>query len=617
MSAQRASGPARLAAFAAAAVLLVLAALLAVRLAGRREPARPPENAVSPPEGRAVDMKERVRHEEYESGRLVAEVRGDKFFLGPDGLNRLQGSVEVTTFGPAGETVSRLAADEVVYGPGSSRFHFTGQVRVEAGGVVLEGGRFDYDKTAATFGTDEEGRFASKTMTGRAKRVLYSEGDGEIRLGGGFEAVLAAPGEAGEPIVLSGESLAYRRADRRGRIEGRATFSDGRLRGSSSCLSFTAAGDESALESALFEGQARVDLPGPDRDVREGGAVAAGRIEVSFRRGHVASADAEGSVAFSSLSPAGPSIIVRAGRAQFSAGPKGAAGDWAASGGVTAEIGPSGDAGRTAVTSDTAAFAAAAGILRAAGQAGRPAVADSAGMRIEAPLLAAGPGAGDLAASEGVRCVYKPGAGDRTAGFFSAAEEAFVTADRLVRKDGTGVVAFAGTVRAWQGEGSVRAAALELSGGGEGMRAGGGVVVALVLPAEAAGPERQVEVGGGTMAFSAAGRALSFEGRSYVRLPGARLEARSVSAVLAPGSRAVASLSARTDVVLSKGRYEGRGAAAAYEAASDRLVLTGKPVLTDGKGAAARGDKLTFDLADDKILLENEGQGRTTTVVKS
>ncbi len=119
------------------------------------------------------------------------------------------------------------------------------------------------------------------------------------------------------------------------------------------------------------------------------------------------------------------------------------------------------------------------------------------------------------------------------------------------------------------------------------------------------------------MEFSAAGRVLTFEGRSYVQLSGARLEARSVSAVLAPGARAVVSLSARTDVVLSKGRYEGRGAAAAYEAASDRLVLTGKPVLTDGKGAAARGDKLTFDLADDKILLENEGQGRTTTVVKS
>jgi len=617
MSAQRASGPARLAAFAAAAVLVVLAAVLTVRLTGRREPARPPVAAGPPPEGRTVDLKESVRHEEYEAGRLVAVIRGDKFFLGPDGRNHLQGSVEVVTLGPAGETVSRLAAGEVVYDPGSSRFSFSGHVRVEAGGVVLEGDRFDYDKTAATFAAAEEGRFASKTMTGRAKRILYSESAGEIRLGGGFEAVLAAPGGAGEPIALSGASLSYRSGDRRGRIEGLAAFSDGRIRGSSSSLSFTAAGDESSLDSALFEGQARVDLPGPDRDDREGGSIAADRVDVSFRRGLMSSAEAEGSVAFNLQTPSGPSIRVQAGRAKFTVGPEGDPGDWAASGGVTAEIGPSVSVGMTALASDSAEFTVATGILRAGGQAGRPAVADSAGIRIEAPLLAAGPAAGDLAASEGVRCVFKPGGSDRTAGFFSAGEEAFVTADRLVRKDGTATVAFAGKVRAWQGGESVRAGELEISGDGQGMRAGGGVAAGLVLPAASAGPERHVEIGGGTMVFSAAGRALSFEGRSYVQLSGARLEARSVSAVLAPGAPAVVSLSARTDVVLSKGRYEGRGAAAAYEAASDRLILTGKPVLTDGKGAAARGDKLTFDLADDKILLENEGQGRTTTVVKS
>ena len=169
MSAQRASGPARLAVFAAAAVLVVLAAVLTVRLAGRREPARPPIAAGPPPEGRTVDLKERVRHEEYEAGRLVAVIRGDRFFLGPDGRNHLQGSVEVVTFGPRGETVSRLAADEVVYEKGALLFTVEGRVRVEAGGVVLEGDHFDYDKTGGTFGTSAEGRFSSKTMTGRAK----------------------------------------------------------------------------------------------------------------------------------------------------------------------------------------------------------------------------------------------------------------------------------------------------------------------------------------------------------------------------------------------------------------------------------------------------------------
>jgi lipopolysaccharide export system protein LptA len=61
----------------------------------------------------------------------------------------------------------------------------------------------------------------------------------------------------------------------------------------------------------------------------------------------------------------------------------------------------------------------------------------------------------------------------------------------------------------------------------------------------------------------------------------------------------------------------GRSEAAAYQAAADQLTLTGSPSLTDGKGGSARGAKLTFDLADDKILLENEGPGRSTTIIRS
>ena len=87
--------------------------------------------------------------------------------------------------------------------------------------------------------------------------------------------------------------------------------------------------------------------------------------------------------------------------------------------------------------------------------------------------------------------------------------------------------------------------------------------------------------------------------------------------VIGREDKAVESLEAKTAVAVSKGHYEGRSEAASYQAAARRITLTGKPVLTDGKGGSARGAKLTFDLADDKILIENEGTGRATTVVRS
>jgi lipopolysaccharide assembly outer membrane protein LptD (OstA) len=130
-------------------------------------------------------------------------------------------------------------------------------------------------------------------------------------------------------------------------------------------------------------------------------------------------------------------------------------------------------------------------------------------------------------------------------------------------------------------------------------------------------PERRIEVGGEDMSCSAAGRVLSFRKKSYAQMPGARLGAETIDAVLGREGRGVDTLSALNSVVVSKGRYEGRGDRAFYEAKTDRVTLTGRPVLVDKEGGSAKGDKLTFDLGDGKIRIENEGQGRSTTVVKS
>jgi lipopolysaccharide export system protein LptA len=248
---------------------------------------------------------------------------------------------------------------------------------------------------------------------------------------------------------------------------------------------------------------------------------------------------------------------------------------------------------------------------------GRPAVADSRRARIEAPSLAAGPAGGDLEASGGVKCLLKPGEEGRTAGFFSAAKPVFVSAASLVFRGATKAFSFAGDVQAWQDKELLLAGELDLSEAAGEMRGRGGVAAGMTQAAVGETPERRIEIGGEEMVYSATGRVLSFRKKSYVQMPGARLGAETIDAVLGREGSGVDTLTALTSVVLSKGRYEGRGDKAFYEAGADRITLTGKPVLTDDEGGSTRGNKLTFDLADDKILIENEGQGRSTTVIKS
>ena len=221
MSAQKASAPVRFAGLAIAVVLVVLAVAVGIHLLRERGGPRP-EAVKPPPDDRVVDLKERVRHEEYRDGKLRAAIRGDRFFLGPDGRNHLKGSVEITDYGPAGEVVSRITADEVVYDTGAIHFGITGRVRVEAGDVVLEGDSFDYDKDNGLFRTASGGAFSSKRMAGTAAEISYSEGADEVRLAGGFRAEFAAAGRDAEKAVLSGDSFLYLRRERRGREIGRA-----------------------------------------------------------------------------------------------------------------------------------------------------------------------------------------------------------------------------------------------------------------------------------------------------------------------------------------------------------------------------------------------------------
>ncbi|HPW16914.1 MAG TPA: LptA/OstA family protein [Candidatus Aminicenantes bacterium] len=616
MSAQRASGPARFAAVAAAAVLVAVAAAVAVRLAGRRgaQPPRAPVEA-PPPRDRAVDRKERVRHEEYEAGRLVADIRGDVFFRGPDGLNRLTGSVEAVYFGGNGETVSRLTAGEVAYAPGSDRFSVRGGVRVEAGDVALEGEAFEYDRAAGLFETAAGGRFASRAWSGSAPEVSYDGSADEVRLGGGFHFEWTAGDGGAKALSVSGGTLSYSRREQRGRAEGPVEMRGRGFRGAAGSAVFAGTPDEAALASAVLEGGALVVLAAAGPGDRRTGEIGADRIALAFsgRPFSVGSIEAAGDVRLSSRSLPGLAMGLTASVLSLTVDGEGGPPGWSASGGISAGLGGGDGPGRS-VEGDRAEFDPAAGVVRVRG--GR-AVASSAEARVEAGEIVGGPGADDLAASGDVRCELRPGQGGPGPGIFADAASISVRADRAAFGPAGAPVLFEGNVEARSRTDFIRAAEIEFEAAGGGMRARRGVVAGLSLIEGPGGRERRIELGGRELVFSSETRALLVSPEAFLRLEEAGLAAGSVSAVLAPEGRAVASVAAAGGVTVTKGAYSGRAEAASYDPRTGRLVLTGGPVLTDGKGGSARGARLTFDLADDRILLENEGPGRTTTVIKS
>jgi lipopolysaccharide export system protein LptA len=379
-------------------------------------------------------------------------------------------------------------------------------------------------------------------------------------------------------------------------------------------VSFVAGADETGLDSAVLEDSATVVLRG--RDASTVGEIQADRIEVTFSREPSGIGLEASGRAVLSLRPRGDEVeTLSAPTALVSFSREDRNWTWSARGGVRVEIGGAGGPGRTLI--GEAAWFDGGGMVHAAGAAGRPAVADSADARIEAPSIVLVPGTGELLATGGVTGSVKKGDGNRRTGFFARGEDVMVSCRTLETRPDLSTMVLTGTVLVRQGGDSIKAGKVELAGD-EGRMSGGGGVAVTISEAEANGRAgRTVELTGQDMAYRPDSRTITLTTKAALRLPEARLEAGTISAVVARDGRTLETLEARTAVAVTKGRFSGRAEAASFDAAAGRIALTGSPVLTDDQGGAARGAKLTFDLADDKILIENEGPGRATTVIRS
>ena len=69
--------------------------------------------------------------------------------------------------------------------------------------------------------------------------------------------------------------------------------------------------------------------------------------------------------------------------------------------------------------------------------------------------------------------------------------------------------------------------------------------------------------------------------------------------------------------VITHGENQGRGEKAVFNVKKDTIVLTGNPVLIAKDQGKTEGIKLTFYIADGKIIVENKDRERSVTVIKS
>ncbi|MGD0782104.1 MAG: LptA/OstA family protein, partial [Candidatus Aminicenantales bacterium] len=136
---------------------------------------------------------------------------------------------------------------------------------------------------------------------------------------------------------------------------------------------------------------------------------------------------------------------------------------------------------------------------------------------------------------------------------------------------------------------------------------------------KAGGPEERVEVGGERMDYDPKTKLIVFSGNGYLLTKDIDIRSQAVAIVPEASGGKPRLIQARGAVVLKQKtrQREARGEAADYDVGQETIVMTGHPVVVDREKGTFRGDKLTFNLADGNIQVDNRDQQRSDVVIKS
>jgi lipopolysaccharide transport protein LptA len=615
---------ARLAKWGAIGSLTVIVAVVGLRVFRSKVPSvevKPPTDVASPAGGGKVDRKEGIEHVLFKGDTGKIKVKADRFFVGEDKLNHLEGNVEIVDYGRKGAREITITADRVDYDLELSHFQAAGRARVGDGDAVIESPSLDYDKTKEIFQTDRGAVFSSSRLKARGNGFVYRKRNDLLEFSGDVAIQLLPKEPSAGILAVTGDSFVYRRKARSGRVEGAVTLSRGKSRGGAEKLSFILTPDEQEVRAMTLQGAARAlfyrEEPGaPSSSPQE---ITADEIwMLAFPREQTVSRlRTKGASSLKVALSAGSNDEILADSAVLYFDRTGNLKDFLAKTGVRMKMGTGKGEEERRISGDRVTYHKKTGILKAVGVGNVPARIVTSRSEVEANAVQIGMQSGDMAASNAVKLVLNPIPDRQAVGFFAKDKPVLITCGTFKSEKEKKRFVFSDNVRIWQDKDVILAGEFEILEDSGELLGRKGVNAGFTHKPAGGGEEKRLSVTGETMRYDPKEKKIAFEGKCVLETPQIHLTSGALDIRFGEDGREMERLLARTKVVIVQDNKEGRGEDADYDLRTDTVVLTGNPVLVDKDKGVTEGDKLTFKLADGKILIENKEKDRSATVIKS
>jgi len=610
-----------------ALVLLVVTAVIFFYFFSHRRPrnATLPKTEEMP--AQKVEKQEGIEHFDFKGDRVI-RAKAEKHYAGEDGRYYMEGNVEIRDLGrKKGEEIA-LFGKKVSYTKDWAEAFLEGDGKLQYQGLIVESSAFSYKKGSELLTTDQGVVFSSDKLSGKAQNMVYSFRSNTIRLEGEVEVELRNEAEADTPFLARGDVITFLRKQKRGKVEGNASFSFGRSRGQADSLLFILTPDERNVQGFFLKGNVQAVLVGQqepsDPESKPTGEAREIRADAVDIRAHkdrhmLEKVDARGRCILKSLAADGKTTEVSSGRMKMTFDRQGALKGFSAwESARLLDRKPTSEVERTISGEEIIMGGRGKSWVIKAAEGGEARV-DSPDSDVTARRVSISSRRESLEAEGDVKIIVKlrPGEG-QSVGFFAQNAPVLGSSAKMRFEKALERLQLEESVRMWQGKQVLSAARLTVMKKTGELTAEGKVRATFSrLPKEEGAAEEKIEIGGEKLTFNPQENRLDFEKECSLKSKDVGLNSDGIAVSLREKTAELRQIEAGGKVTFTEKLREGKGEKALYNLDEETIVLTGNPRITDKEKGVIEGEKLTFRLGEGRIQVENKDRERSTTVIKS
>ena len=579
-----------------------------------------------------LEQKEQIEFFEAKGQKGNLQIRADKHYMGEDDQYHLEGNVEIVFFEKSeGEDIF-LYGNEVVYDKEGTKFQFANRSRVQFKDLNLDVSFLEYDADKQMFKSNYPIRFTSERLSGSGQRMLYSLKDRALELNEDIHLEILSDLSPSIPIVLEGDMFSFVKRGKKGKLQGNVRLSHDRSWVTSDCLDFKLTANNENIRTMLFSGNVNASLEeseanpssvpnkealhlyGNKREIQAEEVL----IQTFLNVPKIRQVSANGDCAFKFMSESGKSIQIKGKSVEFRLNREGELVRFFAN--KDAEVVERDENGeiQRSIHGDTIAIEEDKNSLITRGKDIIRASVSTGDLDIKAEIINISRKNNNMDASGNVQMIFNTQEeGKQAVGFFSENKPVFITTQEMRYFASQKRFNFSGGNKVWQDKDILFADVLNIHKDTGMVTAEGNISSTFPYVPKDRERKERVTITAEAMSYDPDRDIVHYQGKNTLKVENIVLTAQSVFIHLEKNGGDIKRITAVDDVVITQEQYQGRGQSAVFDMRKETIVLTGDPVLIAKDQGKTAGTKLTFFIADGKIVVENKGRERSVTVIKS